>query len=83
MMSDELSPEQVLSLVVKRAWDDDTDDESRKVLEAASHAMRYMLKHRRELMVRCGRMSMALERAEAERDRIAVMCYGPTKGGGH
>jgi len=71
MMSDELSPEQVLSLVVKRAWDDDTDDESRKVLEAASHAMRY------------GRMSMALERAEAERDRIAVMCYGPTKGGGH
>lgn len=68
------SPEQVREWCARRAWDDDTDDESRQLLELAADTIR-------ALMVRTGVQSRRMEVAEAERDTLRFICYGPQKGG--
>ena len=68
------SPETVRAMCARRMWDDDADDESRLILELAADTIR-------ELMQRCGANSLRAERAEAERDTLRSICYGPQKGG--
>jgi hypothetical protein len=74
MTHDHPSPETVRQLCARRMWDDAADDESRLILELAADTIR-------ELMARAGSASLRAERAEAERDTLRQICYGPQKGG--
>jgi hypothetical protein len=68
------SPEKVREWCARRSWDDDVDDDSRYLLEMAADTIRV-------LMVRTGVQSRRMEVAEAERDRLLMICYGKQKGG--
>jgi hypothetical protein len=69
-----MSPQEVLDLLQARMWDDGTDDYSRLVLEVAASGYR-------QLMQRCGHLSMLLERSEARCETLERICYGGQKGG--
>lgn len=69
-----LSPQELLDTIVARSWDDGCDDTSRIVLELAAAGYR-------ELMCRCGRLSMLLERCEARCEMLERIAYGKQKGG--
>jgi hypothetical protein len=66
----------VAEMCQMRAWDDDTDDESRLVLEMAEQTIRAL--HRRLV-----RVSHSMEQAEATNDQLAgfVRVLGGQKGG--
>ena len=62
-------------MCAERAWDDDVDDKSRRLLEWAADTIRSLVINR----------SMAINRAEhleAEVETYVAMIYGPGKGKG-
>jgi hypothetical protein len=54
------APADVARMCLKRAWDDDTPDRERVLLELAARTMRV-------LMVRLARQAMHMERVEAQK----------------
>lgn len=74
MTPDLPSPDAVRAACARRCWDDDTDDESRVLLEQAADTIR-------ALMLRCGKLSKSLEASEMETALLRRVCYGSQKGG--
>jgi hypothetical protein len=67
-------PEAVRAACARRCWDDDTDDESRILLEMAADTIR--AQHDRLM-----RVSKLLEAAECEIELLRRVAYGSQKGG--
>jgi hypothetical protein len=69
------------SQVFRRSWDDDTDDESRIVLELASQAITALKRQVKDRDERLARQAIALERAELDSEIMRRAAFGEQKGG--
>jgi hypothetical protein len=69
------------SAVFRRSWDDDTDDESRIVLEQASQAITALKSQVKDLRERLARQALQLERAELDAEIMRRAAFGEQKGG--
>jgi hypothetical protein len=69
------------SACFRRSWDDDTDDESRIVLEQASQAITALKRQLKDRDARLARQAVALERAELDAEIMRRAAFGEQKGG--
>ena len=68
------APGVLADLCAERAWDDDADDASRRLLEWAADTIRSLVICRMHAVNRA-------EHLEAEVQTFAALLYGPQKGG--